>query len=74
MLSTRCPNFLKKKEHEELDSRWGAGNHAQGVALAASKTWPQSRVIVMPITAPDLKVNTVRRLGGEAVLLWRLIL
>lgn len=44
-----------------------AGNHAQGVALAASKLGCRA-VIVMPITAPDLKVNTVRRLGGEAVL------
>ncbi len=44
-----------------------AGNHAQGVALAASKLGCRA-VIVMPITAPDLKINTVRRLGGEVVL------
>lgn len=44
-----------------------AGNHAQGVALAASKLGCRA-VIVMPITAPALKINTVRRLGGEVVL------
>lgn len=44
-----------------------AGNHAQGVALAASKLKCRA-VIVMPITAPALKINTVRRLGGEVVL------
>ncbi len=44
-----------------------AGNHAQGVALAASKLRCRA-VIVMPVTAPALKVNTVKRLGGEVVL------
>ncbi len=44
-----------------------AGNHAQGVALAASRLGCRA-VIVMPVTAPQLKVNTVRRLGGEVVL------
>ena len=44
-----------------------AGNHAQGVALAASRLKCRA-VIVMPVTAPALKINTVRRLGGEVVL------
>ena len=42
-----------------------AGNHAQGVALAASKLGCRA-VIVMPITAPALKINTVRRLGAKS--------
>lgn len=44
-----------------------AGNHAQGVALAA-KTLGISSVIVMPQTTPAIKVDAVRTLGGEVVL------
>ncbi|HIF91739.1 MAG: threonine ammonia-lyase, biosynthetic [Myxococcales bacterium] len=44
-----------------------AGNHAQGVALAATKLGVQSR-IVMPRTTPGIKVDAVRRFGGEAIL------
>jgi len=41
-----------------------AGNHAQGVALAAQrKNVPM--VIVMPKTTPSIKVNSVREFGGE---------
>jgi threonine dehydratase len=40
-----------------------AGNHAQGVALAATKLGVQSR-IVMPRTTPSIKVDAVRRFGG----------
>lgn len=43
-----------------------AGNHAQGVALAAARL-NMSAAIVMPVTAPRLKVDAVRRLGGENV-------
>jgi threonine dehydratase len=41
-----------------------AGNHAQGVALAASRLGCRA-VIVMPVTTPSIKVDAVRRLGGE---------
>jgi len=41
-----------------------AGNHAQGVALAAKKLGCRA-VIVMPLTTPAIKVDAVRRLGGE---------
>ena len=41
-----------------------AGNHAQGLALAASKLGIQA-TIFMPITTPDIKVDNVRRLGAE---------
>ncbi len=44
-----------------------AGNHAQGVALAGRELGV-STTIVMPITTPGIKVDTVRRLGGKAVL------
>jgi threonine dehydratase len=44
-----------------------AGNHAQGVALAARRLGCRA-VIVMPTTTPGVKVDAVRRLGGEVVL------
>ncbi|KDD20881.1 threonine ammonia-lyase, biosynthetic [Bordetella bronchiseptica MBORD782] len=44
-----------------------AGNHAQGVALAATKLGCRA-VIVMPTTSPQVKIDAVRRLGGEVVL------
>lgn len=44
-----------------------AGNHAQGVALAGKRmgipAW-----IVMPKTTPGIKVESVRSLGGKAIL------
>jgi threonine dehydratase len=44
-----------------------AGNHAQGVALAARKLGLKA-VIVMPKTTPDIKVQSVKDLGAETVL------
>lgn len=44
-----------------------AGNHAQGVALAASKLGVEA-TIVMPETTPPIKVNAVRSFGGNVVL------
>lgn len=44
-----------------------AGNHAQGVALAATAKGIRA-VIVMPQTTPEIKVEAVRRHGGEVVL------
>jgi threonine dehydratase len=43
-----------------------AGNHAQGVALAAAKLGVHA-AIVMPVTAPQVKVDAVRRFGGRFV-------
>lgn len=43
-----------------------AGNHAQGVALAATRLRVQA-IIVMPVSAPRVKVDAVRRLGGAWV-------
>lgn len=44
-----------------------AGNHAQGVALAARRRGI-SATIVMPLTTPQIKVQAVIDLGAEAVL------
>jgi threonine dehydratase len=44
-----------------------AGNHAQGVALAARQRRIPA-VIVMPRSTPDIKVQAVASLGGEVVL------
>ena len=44
-----------------------AGNHAQGVALAAQKLGV-SATIVMPRTTPEIKVEAVRSRGGHAIL------
>jgi threonine dehydratase len=44
-----------------------AGNHAQGVALAAQRRGIPA-IIVMPQTTPSIKVSAVRNLGGEVVL------
>jgi len=44
-----------------------AGNHAQGVALAARKLGCKA-VIVMPVTTPQVKIDAVRALGGEVEL------
>jgi threonine dehydratase len=44
-----------------------AGNHAQGVALAARRLGTHA-VIVMPRTTPQIKVDAVRNLGGRVVL------
>lgn len=44
-----------------------AGNHAQGVALAARRLGCRA-VIVMPVTTPRVKVEAVRARGAEVVL------
>ncbi len=45
-----------------------AGNHAQGVALAAQKLGCRA-VIVMPVTAPRIKIDAVAARGAEVVLI-----
>lgn len=44
-----------------------AGNHAQGVAMAAA-TRNAKATIVMPVTTPGIKVAAVRARGGEVIL------
>ncbi|HEY5994707.1 MAG TPA: threonine ammonia-lyase, biosynthetic [Gallionellaceae bacterium] len=43
-----------------------AGNHAQGVALSASKLGCKA-VIVMPTTTPQVKIDAVKHFGQRAV-------
>jgi len=64
--------YNKIRQLDEAERKAGivaasAGNHAQGVALAAARLRVSSRV-VMPRTTPTIKVDAVRRLGGEVVL------
>lgn len=44
-----------------------AGNHAQGLAMAAAKKGIKA-TIVMPTTTPDIKVNAVKSYGANAIL------
>src|ERR1700756_5513670 len=44
-----------------------AGNHAQGVALAAQRLGCRA-VIVMPVTTPQVKVDAVRARGAQVEL------
>ena len=44
-----------------------AGNHAQGVALAAERLGAEA-TIVMPVTTPQIKVDSVAALGATVVL------
>jgi len=44
-----------------------AGNHAQGVALAAQRLKCVA-TIVMPVTTPQIKIDAVRGRGGKVVL------
>ena len=63
-------NKMSSLSREELDKgvlAASAGNHAQGVALAAKRLGVKA-TIVMPVTTPEIKVNAVRALGAEIVL------
>ncbi len=44
-----------------------AGNHAQGVALAAQKLGTRA-VIVVPVTTPQIKIDAIRSRGAAVVL------
>jgi threonine dehydratase len=44
-----------------------AGNHAQGVALAAQTLGCQA-TIVMPVTTPQIKINAVQNFGAQVIL------
>ena len=57
---------LEKEKLEKGIVACSAGNHAQGVALSASKLGIRA-VIVMPLATPLIKVNAVRNFGGPSV-------
>lgn len=58
---------LRRDEGERGIVAASAGNHAQGVALAAAHLGYHA-TIVMPTTTPEIKVRAVVALGGEVVL------
>jgi threonine dehydratase len=60
-------NTLSQAEQDAGVVTASAGNHAQGVALAATRAGVDSK-IVMPQHAPISKVKATRRYGGEVVL------
>ena len=58
---------ISQLSQEELDRgiiACSAGNHAQGVALAATRAGAKS-IVFMPDGAPIMKVENTRRLGAE---------
>lgn len=59
---------LSAAEKEKGVITSSAGNHAQGVALAASRLGLKA-LIVMPKTTPEIKVSSVRALGAEIELI-----
>jgi len=63
-------NKMSQLSKEELNKgviTSSAGNHAQGVALAANKLGCRA-LIVMPSTTPLIKINAVKSRGGEVIL------
>jgi threo-3-hydroxy-L-aspartate ammonia-lyase len=62
-------NFVSQLPREEMERgiiTYSSGNHAQAVALAARERGVRA-VVVMPTTAPGVKVDGARRLGAEVV-------
>ena len=55
---------LSEKQKSKGIIAASAGNHAQGVALACKKLDIECNII-MPVTAPENKLNAVRRLGAK---------
>ncbi|KAL6145688.1 hypothetical protein ACLB2K_056373 [Fragaria x ananassa] len=64
-------NMMAKIPREQLDRGVicsSAGNHAQGVAMSAKKLGCDA-VIAMPVTTPEIKWQSVERLGATVVLI-----
>ena len=62
-----CMHNLSPEEKARGVIAASAGNHAQGVAYAGTHLGIPT-TIVMPVITPDIKVNSVRAFGGNAVL------
>jgi threonine dehydratase len=63
-------NMLKRLPADALTQgviTYSSGNHGQAVALAAERLGAHA-VIVMPTTAPAIKIAGVKRWGGEVIL------
>ena len=58
--------YLTTEERSRGVIASSAGNHAQGVALAAAHLSCQA-TIVMPASTPRVKIDAVRRYGGQRV-------
>ncbi|KAI9205616.1 tryptophan synthase beta subunit-like PLP-dependent enzyme [Polychytrium aggregatum] len=58
---------LSEEEKKRGVIACSAGNHAQGVALSATKMGIKA-TIVMPLATPPIKWRNVKRLGAEVVL------
>ena len=63
---------LSEEERKKGLITASAGNHAQGVAYAASRFGAKA-VIVMPTSTPLMKVNRTKSYGAEVVLYLSLI-
>jgi threonine dehydratase len=62
-------NFLSRLPNHEMKRgviTYSSGNHAQALALAARLKGVRA-VVVMPVTAPAVKVEGAKRLGAEVV-------
>jgi threonine dehydratase len=62
-------NFVSQLSDHQVEKgiiTYSSGNHAQAVALAGKLRGVRA-VVVMPTTAPKVKVEGARRLGGEVV-------
>ena len=60
-------SILKEKGSLTSVVAASAGNHAQGVAYAG-KSLKINTTIVMPVTTPSIKVNSVKSMGAKVVL------
>lgn len=73
IFSFKCRGAYNKMVHLSAEARAAgviaasAGNHAQGVALAARQLGVDA-TIVMPVTTPAIKVEAVRSHGARVVL------
>ena len=73
VFSFKLRGAYNRMQHLTADERThgviaaSAGNHAQGVALAANKM-DISSLIVMPKTTPAIKVEAVKSFGAEIIL------
>jgi threonine dehydratase len=62
-------NMLRQLARDKLDRgviTYSSGNHGQGVACAARLT-NTSAVVVMPTTAPEVKIAGARSFGAEVI-------
>lgn len=57
-------SHLNSEQKEKGVVTCSAGNHAQGVALSAARLGIRA-TIVMPEATPSIKINAVRRFGGN---------